>query len=315
MKKAGWVSPELATLVKECFSNPDWIFEEKFDGVRCIAVKQGKKITLYSRNKKVFNHIFPELVESLEKTKSKDFVVDGEIVAFENGISRFSLLQNRLGLLNLSDIKGKKAKVYLYLFDMLFWDKELMTYFPLIERKKRLKNLFPFTKEVCYTKHVVKEGEKYFKQACKKGLEGIIGKQVSAPYISRRTRNWLKFKCANQQEFIIGGFTKPQGSRIGFGALLIGYYEKKALKYAGKVGTGFDTKMLESLSAKLKKLIQEKCPFIEKPKRENAYFVRPTLVCEIGFTEWTNDGKLRHPRFRGLRMDKLAKQVVREKKK
>lgn len=313
--KAEWIAPELATLVEDSFSHPDWIFEEKFDGVRCIAVKRGNKVTLYSRNKKVLNHTFPELAEALEKKKSKDYVIDGEIVAFEKNISRFSLLQNRLGRLDLAQIKGKKAKVYLYVFDILFWDKERLTSLPLLERKKKLKALFPFTKEICYTPHIVKNGEEFFHKACKKGWEGVIGKRANAPYLGRRTRDWVKFKCINQQEFVIGGFTEPQRSRIGFGALLVGHYEKGNLQFAGKVGTGFDTQMLKTLYAKLKKLEQTKCPFAHDPEEANVHFVRPHLVCEIGFTEWTNDGKLRHPRFLGLRIDKSPKQVVRERKK
>jgi len=302
--KPHWIAPELATLTDKYFSHKDWIYEEKFDGIRCIAIKSNNKVSLFSRNHKSLNKDFPDIVDALEKKKTKDYVVDGEVVAFEGKVTSFSKLQRR---------KMEKMKIFYYLFDMLHWDKEDLRKLPLIERKKLLKSHFPFSSIIRYTTHIKKQGEAFYKKACKKGLEGIIAKRADAKYISKRTRNWLKFKCSNSQELVIGGYTEPQGSRVGFGALLVGYYEKGALKYAGKVGTGYDTKTLKSLGERLKRLERTTCPFSTKPREKKAHYVRPSLVGEIAFTEWTQDKKLRHPRFLGLRKDKPAKSVKRER--
>lgn len=299
-------SPELATLTDEVFDDEEWIFEEKFDGIRCIAVKKRGKVHLHSRNRKSLNRDFPKIVEALESKKSKDYVVDGELVTFEGKVTSFAKLQNR---------KKEKMKIYLYLFDLLFWDGEDWKKRRLLERKKQLKEHFPFEGPIRYTPHVQKKGIAYFERAEKKGLEGIIGKKKDSSYKGRRTTDWRKFKCSHGQEFVIGGYTDPQGSRVGFGALLVGYYEKGALKYAGKVGTGYDTDLLHSLGKKLKSIERSSSPFSEIPKEKSVHFVRPTLVCEVDFTEWTRDGKLRHPRFTGLRKDKEAKQVKRERAK
>lgn len=302
--KAKYISPHLATLTEDYFSHKDWIFEEKFDGIRCIAVKSGKKVSLYSRNHKSLNQDFPEIVKALE-SRSKDFVVDGEIVAFDGKVTSFSKLQQR---------KREKIKTFFYIFDLLIWDGKDLRRETLLERKKQLKALFPFHGIIRYTKHVKKNGGAELKKACKNGLEGIIAKKGDAPYVSRRTRDWLKFKCSSGQELVIGGYTEPQGSRVGFGALLVGYYNKGGFQYAGKVGTGYDIALLKALGAKLRKLERQTCPFTTKPREKKVHFVRPILVCEIGFTEWTREGKLRHPRFLGLRKDKLAKRVKRERK-
>ncbi len=304
--KPRFVSPQLATLTEKYFSDKDWIYEEKFDGIRCIAIKSGGKVSLYSRNRKSLNKDFPEIVKALEAKRGKDYVVDGEVVTFEGKVTSFSKLQQR---------KKEKIKVYFYVFDMLFWNGKDLKKLPLLERKKTLKNHFSFGGSIRYTTHRKKEGEIFYKQACKKGLEGIIAKRGDAPYRTRRTRDWLKFKCSNSQELVIGGYTEPRRSRVGFGALLVGYYDKGKFKYAGKVGTGYDTALLKSLGKKLKSIERESCPFVTKPKEKYAHFVRPSLVGEVGFTEWTSDGKLRHPRFLGLRKDKPAKSVKRERKR
>ncbi len=301
---ARFISPELATLTDEPFSDKEWIFEEKFDGIRCIAVKSKGKVSLYSRNRKSLNKDFPDIVKAMESKKGKDCVVDGEVVAFEGNVTSFSKLQNR---------KRERMKIYYYLFDMPVWNGIDLKKKPLLERKKLLKQHFPFGGPVRYTPHKQTRGETYYKAACKKGLEGIIGKRAHSLYKTRRTRDWLKFKCSNSQELVIGGYTDPQRSRVGFGALLVGYYDKKGFKYAGKVGTGYDTALLTSLSKRLKKIERRSCPFSVTPKEKGTHYVRPTLVCEIGFTEWTKDGKLRHPRFLGLRKDKSAKSVKRER--
>ena len=172
-----------------------------------------------------------------------------------------------------------------------------------------------FTKHIRYTTHKVRTGEAYYKMAQEKGWEGIIAKKADSTYQSKRTKNWLKFKCINQQELVIGGFTKPQGSRIGFGALLMGYYEKGKFKYAGKVGTGYNDELLQRLSLKMQRIERAKSPFSSRIKEQNAHWIQPKFVAQIGFTEWTRDGKLRHPRFLGLRLDKKANVVRRERSK
>lgn len=295
-----WIAPELATLSQEVFSAKGWIFEEKFDGIRCIAVKFKGKVSLFSRNHKSLNRDFPEIQRILEEKKSPDYVIDGEIVAFDGQVTSFSKLQKR---------GQEKIKAYYCVFDLLSWKGEKMTSLPLLERKKRLKRDFPFGGVIRYTPHVLTKGEEFFQTAKRKGWEGIIAKRADSPYLSKRTRDWLKCKCVNRQEFVIGGYTDPQRSRLGFGALLIGYYSQGKLQYAGKVGTGYDEKLLSSLGKRLSLLKQSTCPFAICPQEKNVHFVKPILVCEVKFTEWTEDQKLRHPSFLGLRKDKTAKSV------
>lgn len=318
LKKAAqphFISPMLATLTEDYFSDPHWIYEEKFDGMRCIAVKKKGKVTLYSRNNRKINPGFPEIAAEMEDQKSKDYVVDGEIVAFDkHEVSHFSTLQKRMNVLDVSRVKGKVPKVYLALFDILYWDGYDLRALPLIDRKQVLKRFFPFSKHILYTHHVKGKGIELLKKAEKKGWEGIIAKKADSHYLSKRSSDWLKFKVSKGQELVIGGYTDPEGSRMGFGALLVGYYNRGKLHYAGKVGTGYSESLLKSLSSKLFKLQTKKSPFTPQPK-ENAHWVRPSLVCEVDFTEWTGDGKLRHPRFKGLRKDKKAKDVKREKGK
>lgn len=303
-EEPSFISPELATLTTKYFSKKDWIYEEKFDGIRCIVVKKNKNVTLYSRNKNILNSTYPYLVEEFKKQKAKNFILDGEIVAFEKGKTSFSKLQQ---------VKRKKIKIYIYVFDILYFDKYDLRNQRLIDRKKVLKANFKFTNFFRYTNHIVEKGESYYKKACKRGLEGIMAKNQNSKYLSKRTKDWLKFKCTNGQEFVIAGFTDPQGHREGFGSLLIGYFDKGEFKYAGKVGTGYDTKFLECFSKKLKKIETKKSPFKEQIKEKNKHFVKLKFVGEIGFSEWTHDNKLRHPRFLGLREDKSPKEVIKEK--
>lgn len=307
-----WITPMLATLTEDYFSDPHWIYEEKFDGIRCIAIQKKGTLTLYSRNHKPLNATFPEIAEQLEGCCKENFILDGEIVTFEGKVSSFSKLQSRLNVLDISRVKGKIPPVYFCVFDCMYWDRFDLRKLPLIERKQLLKELFPFKKNIRYTSHVVGKGEAYLKQAAHKGWEGIIAKRKESIYLSKRSRDWLKFKCSKSQEFVIGGYTDPRGSRVGFGALLVGYYEKNKLKYAGKVGTGYDTETLIALKKKFSSLKQQSCSFEEDPEEPHAHFISPRLVCEIGFTEWTKDHKLRHPRYLGLRKDKKPKDVVRE---
>lgn len=303
-KQPSFISPELATLTDKYFSNKDWIYEEKFDGIRCLVVKKNNNVTLFTRNKNVLNQTYPLLVEEFKKQKASNFILDGEIVAFDKGKTSFSKLQQ---------VKREKIKIYIYVFDILYFDKYDLRDQKLIDRKKVLKANFEFSNVFRYTNHIVEKGLDYYKKACKRGLEGIIAKYKNSRYLSKRTRDWLKFKCSNRQEFVIAGYTDPEGQRVGFGALLIGYFDKNKFKYAGKVGTGYDTEFLKSFSKKLKKIETKKVPFKEKISDKNFHFVKLHYLAEIGFTEWTKDNKLRHPRFLGLREDKSAKDVVKEK--
>lgn len=307
-----WIPPMLATLTENRFSDSNWIYEEKFDGIRCLAYKRKGQVFLYSRNQKLLNPVFPELIESVKAVSTKDFIIDGEIVIYSKEKSSFAKLQNRLNVLEVSHVKGKPLSVTYCVFDCLFLDLSDLREMPLLKRKQILKENFSFNRQICNVPYVCEKGEEYYQTAQQRGWEGIIAKRASSRYLSKRSQNWLKFKVNKAQEFVIGGYTDPQGKRIGFGALLIGYHQGKQLKYAGKVGTGYDTEMLKSLSGKLKTLQQDLSPFKERILGKNIHWVRPILVCEVAFTEWTKDGKLRHPHFRGLRMDKAVDQVIKE---
>ena len=302
-----WVQPMLATLTEKYFSDPAWIFERKLDGIRALAFRDGKRIRLLSRNKLDLAGSFPEVVEALAEQPQRDFVVDGEVVAFEGGTTSFSRLQRR-GL-------GSRVQVFYYLFDIMHLDGKNTRGVPVLQRKKLLRESIDFSpRALRFATHRNTFGERYLDEACSKRWEGLIAKNVSSPYEGRRSRNWLKLKCVNEQELVIGGFTDPRGSREGFGALLVGYYENDELRYAGSVGTGFSQELLLSLHRNLMKLEQPKSPFARNGlPRKGAHWVRPKLVAQVGFAEWTRDGKLRHPRFLGLRTDKPPKEVARER--
>ena len=285
----------LATLTKKYFSDPKWIFEKKFDGVRTIVVKKDKKVTLYSRNRKKLNVSFPELVKAFEKERG-NFVVDGEIIA-----ANFSKLQERLHIKDPKKVK-RSIKVTIYLFDILNDNGISTTKLPLLERKKLLKKRLIFSGGIRYTTHRKTQGEKYLKEACKKNWEGLIAKKSDSHYVHKRSREWLKFKCTKKETFVICGYTEPQGSRVGFGALLIGYPGTGKLRYAGKVGTGYDVPLLKKLKARLEKIERKTSPFKDpKVPSRGVTWVHPRIKAEIGFTERTKEGLLRHPRFIGLK--------------
>jgi bifunctional non-homologous end joining protein LigD len=307
-----WIDPMLATLTEERFSREGWIYEPKLDGERCITYKSSRSLELMSRNKKILNGGYSELVAVLGP-QEHEFVVDGEVVAFDGERTSFEKLQGRIGLHD-ERATQKKIPVFYYLFDILYLDGRDVRPLPLKYRKELLKKAISFNEPLRFTPHVAGEGVNYYEQACRRGEEGVMAKDFESPYVSVRSRSWLKFKCVSGQEFVIGGFTDPQRSRIGFGALLVGYYKNKQLIYAGKVGTGFDTQTLTGLGAELNKLEQDKSPFAGEVDKNHVHWVKPVLVAEIGFGEWTQYDRLRVPRFRGLRRDKAAKDVVREQK-
>ena len=299
-----WVEPMKATLTKSYFSDPDWIFEPKLDGIRCLAFKSGKKVKLLSRNKLDLTGSYPAIVEALARQKA-DFVLDGEVAAFAKGKTSFGLLQQA---------RRQLVPVIYFVFDVPHLEGKDLRKRPLLERKEALAGAIDFVEPLHFVEHIEEEGEAYYEAACKKGLEGVIAKRALSTYSGARSKDWLKFKCSNQQEFVIVGFTDPQGARAGFGALLVGYYEDGELRYAGKVGTGFDSRTLLDLRRKLDALEVERSHFTERGlPRKGAHWVRPKLVAQIAFAEWTTDGRLRHPAFLGLRMDKKPKQVVRER--
>src|SRR5712672_2826513 len=249
-----WVAPMLATLTDEAFSRQGWLFEPKWDGERCLAFRRGRDLNLFSRNRIRLNARYPEVVEAIYQQQTTSFIADGEIVTFEGEITSFAKLQARMQVEHPSADLIRKVPVWFYFFDLLYLDRYDMREVPLRYRKEVLRNAFDFQGSLQFTEHIKTEGEAYYRGACQKGWEGVIAKNGDSVYVSRRTRDWLKFKCNQEQEFVIAGYTEPRGSRIGFGALLLGYYRGRKLVYAGKVGTGFDNDTLRRLSRKLAKL-------------------------------------------------------------
>jgi bifunctional non-homologous end joining protein LigD len=310
-----WIAPMLATLTDEPFSRRGWLFEPKLDGVRCLVLRSSSAVQLVSRNEKLMNEKYPELVPAFRAQKSDSFAVDGEIVTFDGEVTSFAKLQQRMQLQHPSEEHRKRIPIWFYAFDLLYLDGRDTRHLPLHERKKLLSTALEFKDPLRFTEHRETEGGAYFREACRKGWEGIIAKNADSEYLSTRSRDWLKFKCLNQQEFVIAGYTDPQGERVGFGALLVGYYEAGKLVYAGKVGTGYDTATLRRLGGQLKKLEISHSPFESDvlPSR-GVHWVKPNLVVQIAFGEWTSAGKLRQPRFLGLRSDKAPHEVVREAK-
>ena len=265
-----------------------------------------------SRNQKKQNDFYPDITKAVKKMPG-NFILDSELVTFKGNVTSFSRLQNRMHVENPDPDLVKRVRVYAYVFDILYFDGYLLTNLPLRGRKKVLRNFTRYKDPIRFLPHRNETGEKYFKQACKKGWEGLIAKDATSTYVNERSKKWLKFKCAHGQEFVICGYTAPQGERIGFGALLLGYYKDGDLLYAGRVGTGFDDKTLKRMHSRMTQIKRESSPFKHfEPDDEEITFITPKLVGEIGFTEWTDDGKLRHPRFLGLRKDKDAQDVHRE---
>jgi bifunctional non-homologous end joining protein LigD len=299
------IEPMKAVLSDTPFSDPAWIFERKLDGIRAIAIKDESGVSLMSRTAHRMNGQFPELVRALESEPADDFIVDGEIVAFENGITSFARLQQRA---------REHVPVFLYAFDLPRHDGEDLRPLPLRERKARLRRALDFHGPIRFNPHRNGEhGEELYREACRKGLEGVIAKRADSSYVGSRSRDWLKLKCHAEQELVIGGFTAPKGSRVEFGALLVGYYDDGVLRYAGKVGTGFGQETLRTLGALMRELEHDESPFEPfKPIPPGTRWVRPELVGQVAFSEWTRDGRLRHPRYLGLREDKPAREVVRE---
>ena len=280
-----WVVPMAATLTQERFTGPEWIFERKLDGIRMIAFKNRDDVKLYSRNRLLQHR--PAVAEAISRLPVQEVILDGEAAWDES------------------------SRVGYHVFDILWLDGRSLMASALDERRALLKKL-PFRAPLAHVPEV--KDEKPWERACSEGWEGVIAKRRTSTYESRRSPNWLKMKCEASQELVVGGFTDPQGSRVGLGALLVGYFDGDDFVFAGKIGTGFDTKLLLELRARLDKLEVPKSPFTKAKglPRIRAHWVRPEIVVQVAFIEWTVHGKLRHPRLIGIRYDKSPREVVRE---
>ncbi|HEY1523142.1 MAG TPA: non-homologous end-joining DNA ligase [Solirubrobacteraceae bacterium] len=303
--------PMKAVLTDQAFSDPDWVFERKLDGERCGAIRRGGQVSLLSRTGRSLNSSYPELVDELS-VAGPDLLVDGEIVAFKGGQASFERLQQRMQIRDPERARASPVAVYYYIFDLLDLAGQDVRQLPLLERKSRLRQAISFHGHLRYTTYRLRDGETAFQQACERGWEGVIAKRAAGPYVAARSRDWLKIKCAHSQELVVAGWTAPRGSRERLGALLVGYYEGGALHYAGKVGTGFDRQTLHMLGDELERRERDTSPFQAGGPPRAARWAEPELVAEIAFAEWTRDGKLRQPRYQGLRDDKEPREVVRE---
>jgi bifunctional non-homologous end joining protein LigD len=303
----------LATLTDRRDFGDDWLLERKFDGERCLARKDGGELRLESRTGKDLTGTYPEVRAAVAAQRARDMLLDGEVVAYDAEQTSFTRLQQRLGVREPSAELVAAFPVVYCVFDLLEVDGDDLTDRPLLERRARLAREVRPEAGVQLSEAWRGDSERRFAEACRSGWEGLIAKRAAAPYLRGRSKEWLKLKCAWAQEFVVGGYTDPAGSRTDFGALLVGYYEDGRLRYAGKVGTGYSAATLSELGARLRRLETQGSPFVDaRPIPRGTHWTRPELVAQIGFAEWTRDGRLRQPRFLGLRDDKRAAEVVRE---
>ena len=320
--KPQFIEPMKARLVDEPPKHGDWLYELKFDGIRAMAIKNDRKVSLVSRNGNKLDGRFPEIVEAVKNLPVREYVIDGEVVALdEDGRSSFQLLQ---GL----EMEGRKAPLRFYVFELLQLDGKSLLGLPLEQRKQVLAKICENVGDpIRYSGEISGDVKSLLAEVKRRGLEGLIGKQRNSVYEpGRRSGTWIKLKCINEQEFVIGGYTPPAGSRKYFGAILVGYYEIGKLRFAGKVGSGFTEKSLSMLHKKFRGEEQDDCPFVDLPSKQGGewvqgitpsmmkkmHWVNPTFVAEIKFAEWTRDQKLRQPVFLGMREDKAATEVKRE---
>jgi bifunctional non-homologous end joining protein LigD len=320
--KPRFIDPMKAKLVEKPPTAGNWIYELKFDGIRLIAAKDHKKASLLSRNQNDLSGRFPEIVQAVKNLPPDECVLDGEMVALdEEGRSSFQLLQAR-------EMDGRKSPIYFYAFDLLQLNGKTLVSLPLEVRKNVLESLCADAGDpIRYSGAIGGDANQLLKEVERRGLEGIIGKLRNSVYeAGRRSGAWIKLKCVNEQEFVIGGYTPPQGARKYFGAILVGYYDGDDLVFAGKVGTGFTAKSLATLHKKFQGERRADCSFVDLPSKQNGewvlgitpsmmkkmHWINPKFVAEIKFAEWTRDGKLRAPVFLGLREDKKPTEIVRE---
>jgi DNA ligase D-like protein (predicted ligase) len=307
--KAGFIPPMLATLVKptahlESSRPGEWQYERKLDGLRCVAVRQNDRVDLWSRNRLSFNARFPDVVAALAEVKARRFVVDGEVVAFDGDQTSFALLQS----------SPHPSGLTYCLFDLLNLDGQDVTGLALARRQELLAKSFAGGGHILsLVRPLQGQPADLLDRACSAGWEGLVAKRIGSPYRSGRSPGWRKLKCTASQELVIAGWTEPTRSRIGLGAILVGYYDdEQRLRYAGKVGTGFTNQLLRHLHQDLLAREVPESPFFESVREKGAHWARPDLVGAVAFTEWTADGRLRHPSFQGLRPDKTAAEVRRE---
>ena len=287
----------LATLVGEAFHRPGWVYEEKYDGYRILAYKEGRRVTLYSRNAKDRTATFGEVAEAIAKLGDRALLLDGEVVAFDPSlVSRFQLLQ-----------QGEVPHVYA-VFDCLYRDGRDLRREPLPRRRAALEEAIAGADRLFASRRLAPDGFAAFREAQERGFEGIVAKNPAAPYVEGRSTEWLKVKVHQEEELVIGGYTPPAGSRVYFGALLMGAYRGKQLRYVGKVGTGYTQKLLGSLHRAFQPLVRKEPPFSNPPREKGATWLEPRLVAQVAFQEWTADGKLRQPVFLGLRDDKKPRE-------
>src|SRR5690349_17003047 len=320
--KPRFIEPMKPKLVEHAPTTDDWVYELKFDGIRALAIKNGRTVQLISRNEKKLNDRFPEIARAVAGFDADECVVDGEVVAMdEDGRSSFQLLQR-------TELDGKDAPLAFYVFDLLQLNGRSLINLPLSLRKDALMRIIPASGDVIrFSGALGTDATTLLPEIQRRSLEGLIGKQRDSVYEpGRRSGIWIKLKCVTEQEFVIGGFTPPAGARKHFGAVLVGYYDKGRLRFAGKVGTGFDGKLLSTLHKRMRAEERTDCPFTDLPSKQNGewvqgitpsmmrkmHWVNPRLVCQIKFSEWTRDLKLRQPVFVGLREDKDPQEVVRE---
>jgi DNA ligase D-like protein (predicted ligase) len=307
--RAGFIAPMLATLVKPSAhlqtSGPgEWQYERKLDGLRCVAVRQTDHVNLWSRNRLSFNDRFPDVAAALAAVKARRFVVDGEVVAFDGDQTSFALLQG----------SPHPSGLTYCLFDMLHLDGKDLTGLPLSRRQELLAGSFAGGGHILsLVRPLQGQPSDLLDRACSAGWEGLVAKRIGSPYRSGRSPDWQKLKCTASQELVIAGWTEPNRSRVGLGAILVGYYDDaQRLRYAGKVGTGFSNQLLRQLHQDLLAREISTSPFFDSVREKGAHWARPELVGAVAFTEWTTDGRLRHPSFQGLRPDKAAGEVRRD---
>lgn len=310
----GWQEPMLASPSNQPFNRPNWIYEDKLDGQRCIIFLKGGQVQLVSRNKLLITSQYPELVHALAAQGKADMVLDGEIVAFANGRASFEQMQRRMHVARPGKELLAEVPVFLYLFDILFYEGYSTTGLSQLERKELVHRVVQYQDPLRYMEHRWGDGQKLLDEACAQGLEGLIAKDANSTYQHRRSQSWLKFKCVLQEEMVIGGYTEGGSGMRGFGSLLVGYYVPgdDRLQYAGGVGTGFNDEMMRSLGNKLKELTIQTNPFApdELLPKTDVHWVEPRLVAQVGYGEWTSANKMRHPRFLGLRPDKDGRDVI-----
>jgi bifunctional non-homologous end joining protein LigD len=309
-----FVEPQLATLVTHVPEDSGWLHELKFDGYRLLCRIDRDRVTFLTRNAQDWTARFAELAQAARQLPARQAIIDGEIIALEeDGSHNFQRLQN--------SFRAGGLRLLYYAFDLLYRDGRDLRAAPLLERKALLQRLVAhrgkasIDERIRYSEHWIGGAKKLLDEACKAGLEGIVAKRIDEPYRSGRGRSWLKIKCVRRQEFVIGGFTDPAGARAGFGALLGVHDANGALRYAGKVGTGFDDQTLHDLHCLLRKHERPSMPFTQRPgsgRLRGVHWVEPSLVGEVAFTGWTSDGLLRHPSFHGLREDKSPGEIIRE---